>query len=42
MCPVHWTAFAIAAVPASLGALGFLGLRLKRAAKQRKTHEEKV
>ncbi|GEM_PF-5403798 len=30
MCPVHWSMFAIAAVPASLGALGYLTFRLKR------------
>ena len=30
MCPIHWAAFAFAAVPASLGLLGYLGLRLKR------------
>ncbi len=30
MCPIHWAAFAFAAVPVSLGILGYLGLRLKR------------
>jgi hypothetical protein len=35
MCPVHWSMFALAAVPASLGALGYLSFRLKRSASSR-------
>lgn len=30
MCPAHLSMLAIAAVPASLGALGYLSLRWKR------------
>ncbi len=27
MCPFHWATFAFAAIPASLGLLGFFGVR---------------
>lgn len=30
MCPVHWATFALAALPAALGVLSLLGLRLRR------------
>lgn len=30
MCPVHWATFVFAAVPASLGILGYLGIRVAR------------
>ncbi len=35
MCPVHWSMLGLALLPATLGALGYLGYRLKRAAAPR-------
>jgi hypothetical protein len=37
MCPFHWATFAFAAIPASLGLLGFLGVRTSLV--RRKPHD---